>query len=425
MLEALLAVAVFIVLLLLGIPVAFAILAGAVVGLFAVGSLPMEGLAQQSFSPLGDYSILAIPFFILTADLLFSGKLGAQVIGLATRVVGRLRGGVGMTSVLTNAVFAGISGSAVADATGIGKVVIPWTKRLGYSGGYATAVNASASSLGVILPPSIPMILFASASGASVAAVFTAGIGPGILTAILLLIGCWLVAWKAGFPRVKAKFTLKRLLVDLLFATPAILIPIILIRVVLFTGIATVTEVSVLAVLYALGVRVLLYRDLNLAQLRKALIDSASASAVVLLLIMFSSALAWLLTIQEAPQALAETLTSTLQAEWLVTLAMIVILLVVGMFLDISPAILLLTPVMLPVANAIGMDLIHFGIIMVVNLAIGFVTPPIGVNLFVASSLTDIPLMDIARKAMPMIVYFLIALIVITFVPALSLALLG
>jgi len=416
-LEALIAVAAFIVLLLLGIPVAFAIIAGAVVGLFAVGSLPMEGLAQQSFSPVGDYSILAIPFFILTADLLFSGKLGAQVIGLATRVVGRLRGGVGMTTVLTNTVFAGISGSAVADATGIGKVVIPWTKRLGYGGGYATAVNASASSLGVILPPSIPMILFASASGASVASVFTAGIGPGILTAVLLLLGCWLVAWKAGFPRVKAKFTLKRLLIDLLFATPAILIPIILIRVVLFTGIATVTEVSVLAVLYALGVRALLYRDITFRQFTKAIVESASSSAVVLLLIMFSSALSWLLTIQEAPQALAETLTSALSADWMVVLAMVVILLIVGMFLDISPAILLLTPVMLPVANAVGMDVIHFGIIMVVTLAMGLYTPPVGTTLFISASIGRVPILHTAKALLPFYALGLIVVLLVAFAP--------
>lgn len=419
MLEALLAVAVFIILLLLGIPVAFAIIAGAIVGLFAVGSLPMEALAQQSFSPVGDYSILAIPFFILTADLLFSGKLGAQVIGLATRVVGRLRGGVGMTSVLTNAVFAGISGSAVADATGIGKVVIPWTRKLGYSGGYATAVNASASSLGVILPPSIPMILFASASGASVAAVFTAGVGPGILMAVLLLLVCWLVAWKAGFPRVKARFTLKRLLIDLLFATPAILIPIVLIRVVLFTGIATVTEVSVLAVLYAVAVRVLLYRDLSVRQFTKALVESASASAVVLLLIMFSSALAWLLTIQEAPQALAETLTSALPADWMVVLAMLLILLIVGMFLDISPAILLLTPVMLPVATAIGMDEIHFGILMVVTLAMGLYTPPVGTTLFISASIGKTPVLTTARWLLPFYGAGLLVVLLVAYLPGL------
>ncbi len=155
MLEVGIAILVFIALLLCGVPVAFSVIAGSVAGLFAIGSLPMEALSQQSFAGATDYSMLAIPFFILTADLLFSGRLGAQVIGLATRLVGRFRGGVGMTSVLTNAVFAGVSGSAVADATGLGKVMIPWTKRLGYPAEYAAAVNASSSVLGVIIPPSI------------------------------------------------------------------------------------------------------------------------------------------------------------------------------------------------------------------------------------------------------------------------------
>ncbi|EWS81724.1 membrane protein [Brachybacterium phenoliresistens] len=417
MLEALLAIVVFLVLLLMGVPVAFSIIAGAIVGLFAVGSLPMEGLAQQSFSPVGDYSMLAIPFFILTADLLFSGTLGGQVIGLATRVVGRFRGGVGMTSVLTNTVFSGISGSAVADATGIGKVVIPWTQRLGYGGGYATAVNASAATLGVILPPSIPMILFAAASGASVAEVFNAGVGPGVLTAVLLLVLCWAVAAKAGFPRVKARFTLKRLLVDLLFATPAILIPVILIRVVLFTGVATVTEVSVLAVIYAVAIRVLLYRDLSLTQLRRAVVESAAASAVVLVLIMFSSALAWLLTIQEAPQALAGTITGAFGQEWMVILAMIVILLVTGMFLDMAPAILLLTPVLLPLADAIGLDLIHLGIIMVVTLALGLYTPPVGTTLFISAAIGRVPVLATARALLPFYLVGLVVVLAVAYLP--------
>ncbi|GAA1733128.1 TRAP transporter large permease subunit [Brachybacterium phenoliresistens] len=417
MLEALLAIVVFLVLLLMGVPVAFSIIAGAIVGLFAVGSLPMEGLAQQSFSPVGDYSMLAIPFFILTADLLFSGTLGGQVIGLATRVVGRFRGGVGMTSVLTNTVFSGISGSAVADATGIGKVVIPWTQRLGYGGGYATAVNASAATLGVILPPSIPMILFAAASGASVAEVFNAGVGPGVLTAVLLLVLCWAVAAKAGFPRVKARFTLKRLLVDLLFATPAILIPVILIRVVLFTGVATVTEVSVLAVIYAVAIRVLLYRDLSLTQLRRAVVESAAASAVVLVLIMFSSALAWLLTIQEAPQALAGTITGAFGQEWMVILAMIVILLVTGMFLDMAPAILLLTPVLLPLADAIGLDLVHLGIIMVVTLALGLYTPPVGTTLFISAAIGRVPVLATARALLPFYLVGLVVVLAVAYLP--------
>lgn len=188
---------------------------------------------------------------------------------------------------------------------------------------------------------------------------------------------------------------------------------------VLFTGIATVTEVSVLAVLYTLGVRVLLYRDITMKQFKKALVESASASAVVLLLIMFSSALAWLLTIQEAPQALAEALTSALQADWMVILAMVLILLVVGMFLDISPAILLLTPVMLPVANAIGMDMIHFGIIMIVTLAMGLYTPPVGTTLFISASIGKVPILETARALLPFYGLGLLVVFAVAFAPGL------
>ena len=419
MFEALVAIVVFIALLLLGVPVAFAILTGAVVGLFAVGSLPMEALAQQSLSATGDYSLLAIPFFILTAELLFAGKLGRQVIGLATRIVGRFRGGVGMTNVLTNVVFSGISGSAVADATGIGKVMIPWTRRLGYSGGYATAVNASSSTLGVIIPPSIPMILFASASGVSVAAIFNAGIGPGIFFALLLLITCWAVAVQGGFPRVKAKLTPKRFVIDLLFATPAIIIPVIFIRVVLFTGVATVTEVSVLAVVYALAVRFLLYRDLTLAQLWRSVVSSISAASVVLLLIMFSSSLAWLLTIQEAPQALSELLTSNIKTSSVIVLMIVLILLVTGMFLDMAPAILLLTPVLMPLANAIEMDPIHLGLIMITALAVGLFTPPVGTTLYISASIGKVPVLQTARALLPFYAVALTVVFAVAYLPRL------
>lgn len=419
MFEALLAIAVFLVLLLVGIPASFALLAGSIVGLFAVGSLPMEAIAQQSLSATGDYSLLAIPFFILTAELLFAGTLGRQVIGLATRLVGRFRGGVGMTNVLTNVVFSGISGSAVADATGIGKVVIPWTKRLGYPGGYATAVNASSATLGVIIPPSIPMILFAASSGVSVAAIFNAGIGPGLFMAALLLITCWAVAFKGGFPRVRAKLTLKRLLIDLLFATPAIIIPVILIRIVLFTGVATVTEVSVLAVLYALAVRLLLYRDLTLVQLWRSVVGSISASAIVLVLIMFSSALAWLLTIQEAPQNLAEFLTGAIDSRSLIVLTIVVILLLTGMFLDMAPAILLLTPVLMPLATAIEMDPIHLGMVMIAALAIGLFTPPVGTTLYISAAIGRVSVMQTARALLPFYAAGLVMVAVVAFAPGL------
>lgn len=398
MVEVAIAIAVFLGLLLIGVPVAFAVMGGSVVGLFAIGSLPMEALSQQAFAPTAKYSMLAIPMFILTADLLFSGKLGAQVIGLATRVVGRFRGGVGMTTVVTNGIFAGLSGSAVADATGLGKVMIPWTKRLGYPARYAAAVNASASVLGVIIPPSIPMILFSAASGVSVAAIFSAGLAPGILMAILLMFGCWFLAWRQKFPRVRAKLTLKKLLRDLLIATPAILIPVVLIRVFLFTGMATVTEVSTLTVLYAVLIRATMYRDLSWKAFVRSVSESAAASAVVLLLIMFSSALSWLLTIQEAPQKLAVAVTSAFSSPNVIIFMMIVILMLTGMFLDMSPAILLLTPVLVPLANAIEMHLVHLGIVMVVTLAIGLYTPPVGTTLYISAGIGRVSIAETTKE---------------------------
>jgi tripartite ATP-independent transporter DctM subunit len=411
MFEVLIAIAVFLLLLLAGVPVAYASIAGAVAGLAILGLLPMESLAQQAYVPTSSYSMLAIPFFILTADLLFSGRLGKQVIALATRIVGRFRGGVGMTTVVTNAVFAGVSGSAVADATGLGKIMIPWTKRLGFPASYAAAVNASSSVLGVIIPPSIPMILYAAASGVSVGAIFSAGLIPGLVMAALLMIGCWILAFVGKYPLVRAKVSLKKFLIDLLFATPAILIPIVLIRVVLFTGMATVTEVSAVTALYAVLIRVLLYRDLSWKTFVKSAAESAAASAIVLVLIMFSSSLAWFLTIQEAPQQLALMVTSTFDSNVAIIAAMILVLTLTGMFLDMAPAILLLTPILMPLAQAIGMDPIHLGILMVCTLAIGLYTPPVGTTLYISAAIGRVPTLKVSKKLL--VFYALVYLVVL------------
>ncbi|WP_022867773.1 TRAP transporter large permease [Schaalia vaccimaxillae] len=417
MLEVGIAILVFIALLLLGVPVAFSVISGTIVGLFAIGSLPMEALAQQSFSGATDYSMLAIPFFILTADLLFSGKLGGQVIGLMTRLVGRFRGGVGMTSVLTNAVFAGVSGSAVADATGLGKVLIPWTKRIGYPAQYAAAVNAASSVLGVIIPPSIPMILFAAASGASVAAVFNSGMIPGVVMAVALIFACWFVAWRNDYPRVRAKLTTAGLIKGLLVATPAIIIPVVLIRVFLFTGTATVTEVSVLACVYAIIIRVFFYRDLSWKTFMRSAAESAGSTAVVMILIMFSAALSWLLTIQEAPQKLAASLLSLTDNYYLIVLFLILILLVTGMFLDMAPAVLLLTPVLMPLANEIGMNIIHLGILMVCTLAMGLYTPPVGTTLYISAGIGRVGINKVTRELLTFYALIILFVLAIAYLP--------
>ncbi|WP_418153135.1 TRAP transporter large permease [Actinoalloteichus caeruleus] len=410
---------VFFVLLAVSVPVAFSILTATVVGLLLIGDFPLQIVAQTAFSPSTDFMLLAIPFFILTGDLLAGGKLGQRAIGLATRVIGRFRGGLGHASIATSLAFSGVSGSAVADASGLGNVLIPWTKREGYPAPFAAAVNSSTSIIGVILPPSIPLILYASVSGASVAALFIAGIVPGILLALAYVVVCWWVAWRKDYPRKKVKLSWSGVLKDIVVITPAILLPIILIRVVLFGGIATVTEVAVLAALYAVLVRLVIYRDLTLRMLTKSLVNTAAATGVVMLLIMVSSSLSWLLTVEEVPPKLATFFLDNVSSAVLILLIMNVIMLVVGAFLDMSPAILLLTPVLLPLAAGIGLDPVHLGIIVVLNLAIGLFTPPVGTTLYISTSIAGI---KIERTVVALVPFYLAALAVlalVTYVPAL------
>lgn len=419
MFEVIIAMLALLALLALGAPVAFSILGATLIGLVMVGDFPLHVVTQSSFQPTSDFLLLAIPFFILTADLLANGTLGRQVIGLATRIVGRFRGGVGQSSVVTSLVFSGVSGSAVADASGLGRVLIPWTKKVGYSAPYAAAVNSSTSILGVIIPPSIPMILFSAASGASVAAVFAAGVVPGVILAVGMMFVCWFVALKEGFPRVRVKLTARRLLKDLLLALPAIVLPVLMIRLVLLYGIATVTEVAVLAALYAVVLRVSIYRDLSWKGLMQSMTSTAAATGVVMLLIMTSSALSWLLTVQEVPQEFATLVLDSVGASWLVVVAMIALLLLVGMFLDMSPAILLLTPVLLPLADSIGMDTVHLGIIMVLSLAIGLFTPPVGTTLYISSSIGEVKVEQTVKALLPFYAVALTILLIIAFVPGL------
>lgn len=419
MFEVAIAVLIFILLLVISVPVSFSLLIATLAGLAMVGTYPLQIVAQQSFAPASNFLFLAIPFFILTADLLASGKLGQTVIGLATKLVGRFRGGVGQASVATSVVFSGVSGSAVADASGLGSVLIPWSKKVGYPGPFNAAVNASSSVIGVILPPSIPMILFAATSGVSVAAIFLSGLIPGIILAAAFFIVCWAVAAKKGFPRIRVKFNFRNLMRDLLLALPAVLMPIIMIRVVLLGGIATVTEVAVLSALYAVLIR-LIYRDLSFRGFINSLVNTAAATGVVMLLIMMSEALSWFLTVQRAPQEIAETLLANVGSPLVILLLINLILLVIGAFLDMSPAILLLTPVLMPIANAIGLDPIQLGLIMILNLGIGLFTPPVGTTLYISTAIAKVPIEKTVRALLPFYAASVAVLLAVTYIPALT-----
>lgn len=409
----------FFLLLLLGVPVAYALMMGASAAIILGGDFPIAVVVQRTFSPTQSFLLLAVPFFILAGELLASGKLGRQLVDLAAMLVGRFNGGLGQASVVTSMVFAGVSGSAVADASGIGSVLIPWQKREGYPAPFAAAVNAASSTIGVIIPPSIPMIVYAAVSGTSVAALFVAGIIPGLIVGASQLFICWFVAKRGGFPRHQQPFRIGFVVRQVAAALPAIVMPVLVVAA-LVSGIATVTEVSVLAAVYALVLRLFFYRDLTLPQLARSVANASMATGVVMLLIMASTALSWILTVQQTPTVLAELFLGAGASFVVVVLFMNLVMLVVGMFLDMPAAILLLTPVFLPLAEAIGLDLVQLGIIMTLNLAVGLFTPPVGTTLYISTAIAGEKIERTSIALLPFYAAAVVTLILVSFVPALT-----
>ena len=413
---------VFFLLLLLAVPVSYAlIIAGGVAVIFSQGLIPPPVIAQQVYGQTQSEVLLAIPFFILAGEILIAGGLGERLIQFASRLVGRFTGGLSQVTVMASMVFSGVSGSAVADASAVGSVCIPWQKRQNYPAPFTAAVNASTSTLGVVIPPSIPMIIYATVSGASIGALFLSGLVPGAILIAALMVTCWWVAKKNGYPKSEQPFEWRALGREFLATIPALAMPV-LILVCIIGGITTVTEVSVIAVFYALAVSLLLYGDLTLAKLWRSLVRAGLMTGTILLIIMASSLVAYVLTVQEVPARLTESFFSVTTSTILVILFMNVVMLIVGCFIDMPPAILILTPVFIPLAEAIGMDLVQLGIMMTINLGIGLFTPPVGTVLFVSSSIAGVKIEETAKALIPFYLIALAVLLLISFIPALTIA---
>ncbi len=419
MITLVIAVVAFFVLLLLEVPVAHSLLIGCSIGIVLGGAVPLEIVVERSFSPTQSFLLLAVPFFILAGNLLASGRLGRQMVDLAARVVGRFHGGLGQASVVTSMLFGGVSGSAVADASGIGSVLIPWQKREGYPATFAAAINSASSTVGVIVPPSIPMIVYAAVANVSVAGLFIAGLLPALLVGLSQIVICFVLAKRNDFPRTEQPFDLTAFTKDFAAAIPAILMPALVI-IALVSGIATVTEVSVLAAAYALMLRVLLYRDLRLADLRRTIVSAGIATGVVMWLIMTSTALGYLLTVSRLPQQLATWFSENGIGFVGVVLFMILVMLLVGAVVDMPAAILLLAPVFLPLAGEVGLDPIQLGIIMTLTLAVGLFTPPVGTTLYISTALAGEKIERVARTLVPFYVASLVTVLLVSFVPALT-----
>ncbi len=399
------------------VPIAHALLIAAMAAAATSDRIPLDLLVQQMVSQVQSFPLIAIPFFMLTGALMMGGRLGAALIGVLSATVGRWHGGPAQVSVLSSTMFGGVSGSAVADASAIGSLLMPWHRRLGYPMAFSAASLASAATIDIIIPPSIPLILYALSSNTSIAALFYAGILPGLLLCSGFMVACWWVGKRNNLPRETGVADRQTMLRNLWLASPAVVLPIFIVVFLRF-GIATPTEVAVLSTLYAGLVSALLYRDLTIKRLHSAMVEAGVATGVVLLVIMASSAIGWLLTFDQLPQGVVAWVTENIEVAWLVILLMNLMMLFVGMFIDLPAAVLLLTPVFLPLAHSVGMDPVQLGLMMVVNLAIGLYTPPVGTTLFITSSLAKVKVGQTVRAMGPFYLVAFGVLFLVSYVPA-------
>lgn len=384
-------------------------------------------VVRSMLSGLDSFPLLAIPMFVLSGIIMARGGVSRKLFDIFTFFIGKFRAGVPCAVIITCLFYGAISGSAPATVAAVGSMTIPILSNLGYDKKFSTAIVAVAGGLGVIIPPSIPFILYSMASGESVGSLFKAGIVPGILIAVLLMGYAQYHCRKYGEDREnieKVVGTLREqgFLHLMKEGIWALLTPVIILGCI-YGGIASPTEAAVISVFYALFVSIVIYHSLKVADIIAICSEAVRTYGPLMFILIASTAFSRTLTLMKVPQAVSGWILNTFSGAVVILLVINVFLLIVGMVMDTSPAILITTPILLPIIQEIGMNPVQFGIIMVVNLAIGFVTPPIGVNLFVASSLAEIPVMEIAKKAFPMILLFLAALLLITFIPAISLAL--
>lgn len=392
---------------------------------FTVGA---KYLIRAMFGGLDSFPLLAVPMFVLSGIIMAKGGISRKIFDVFAYFFGRSTAGMPCAVIVTCLFYGAISGSAPATVAAVGSMTAPILIGLGYDKTFTTSVVAVAGGLGVIIPPSIPFIMYGMASGASVSDLFLAGIIPGLVIAVLLMGYAICYCKRNGEDRVRIEAEIGKLhekgfgkvFKDSFWA---LLSPIIVLGCI-YSGITSPTEAAVISVYYALIVGLFIYKEIKFRDLRGILVEAIKTFTPILFILAASTAFSRVLTLMQVPQEVSSFILRNFSNKIVILLVINAFLLLVGMVMDTTPAILILTPILLPIAQGIGMNPIQFGVIMVVNLAIGFVTPPIGVNLFVASALTDVPVMEIARKALPMIGLFLIALLIFTFVPAFSLALL-
>lgn len=414
---------IFLMLLALGTPVVFALLIGPGLSLLLDGETRyLAALLARFYNGIDSFPLLAVPFFILAGELMNSGGITAAIVRFAQSMIGHVRGGLAQVNILSSMLFAGISGSAVADASAIGKMLVPAMERAGYSRAFAAAVTAAAAVIGPVIPPSGIMVLYGFVMNVSVGALFAAGVVPGLMIGVGLMLTTRLMAGRYGLPPSARKSSWRERGTAFRGAYPALLMPVILLGGML-SGIFTATEGAAVACIYALIVSTAVLRSMDGAGLRRILAATALQSGVILLLVGAGVTLGWLVTVSGMAESIAGLLLGGGENVHLLLFLVNLLLLFVGMFLDAGPAILILGPVLAPVFTELGVDPVHFALVMCVNLTIGLATPPMGLVLFVASSVSGERIENIVRAILPFLAIEIVVIFLITYFPDLVLAL--
>ena len=468
---------IFVILLLCAMPVAHALLIASGTAMINEEPLFLYEAILNLYKPTSQFPMLAIPFFILAGDLMMSGRFGIYLVTFAKILVGGLRGGLAQVSVVGSLFFGGVSGSAVADASALGNALIPVQKKQGYPQGYSAAVNAASSTISVLIPPSIPLILYGLVTEASIPKLFLAGIVPGVMLTVLMFVICHAIGTIRNLPRspveeknrvrvpdffdlrdlvmivlatggliaatsldfiqvwtavglgvvialihttfISKRFSFRKIPADLIKAVPALLMPVFVI-ILARGGIVTPTEISVFAVVYALAIGAFVYRDLSVKLIMRCIITTGIMTGVIMLVIMGSSVLQYILSFESVPENLANWLLATLESPWTIIIAMNLLMIVIGTFLDLPAAVLLLAPIFIGVAPQVGLDPIQLGVMMVVNLAIGLYTPPVGTTLFVSVAIERVPMGRVVAQLLPFYLASLLVLALVSFAPGIT-----
>lgn len=402
----------------LKVPIGFSLILSSAITLIVCVETPLQIVPQRLFTATDSFPYMAVPFFILAGNLMSQGGISQRLVKFANSLIGHLSGGLGMVSIAACMFFAAISGSSAATTAAIGGIMIPEMVQRKYDRSFSAAINAAGGTIGVIIPPSIPFVTYGVLTDAPITTLFIAGFGPGILMGLALMT---VVAWisrKEGYKEDR-RAGLQEIFIGFREAILALLMPIIVLGGI-YSGYFTATEAAVIAVVYALFIGIFVYKNLNIRNLTKIFADSAVSTAYVLLLIASASVFGWILTSNNIPRMIAETIISISSNRIVILLLINLLLFIVGTFLDTVAALIILVPILFPIATAIGIGAVHFGMIMCVNLAVGMITPPFGACLFVACGVAKIKLEQIVKSTIPFIIALIIVILLVTFIEPMS-----